>query len=56
MVRAGAITPTIEDERFFREQIGLPSLTPEARAQWDSQPTRAPITLAKPKDEETAAP
>lgn len=45
-VRAGAITPSIEDENAFREQAGLPPVTEEARQAWeDDGGVRRPITL-----------
>jgi hypothetical protein len=45
-VRAGAITPTAEDEKFFRAQTGLPLLTSEAKEAWkEDGGVRRPITL-----------
>lgn len=46
-VRAGAITPTPEDEIYFRSKAGLPSITAEARQSWAKENnTRRPITLS----------
>jgi capsid protein len=45
-VRAGAITPTAEDEKFFRAQTGLPLLTSKAKeARKEDGGVRRPITL-----------
>lgn len=45
-VRAGTITPSIEDEDFMRKKLGLPPLSSEARKDWGIDPIRRPITLA----------
>jgi hypothetical protein len=45
-VRAGVITPNIEDERAVREQMHLPQVPPQVEAEWADSPTRAPITLS----------
>ena len=45
-VRAGVITPNIEDERAVREQMHLPQVPPQVEAEWADTPTRAPITLS----------
>jgi len=45
-VRAGALTPTIDDENHFRDQAGLPKVTKEAQAAWNEDGgVRRPITL-----------
>lgn len=45
-VRAGAITPQLEDEEAFREAAGLPALSAPVKAVWRDEPVRRPITLA----------
>ena len=46
-VRAGLITPTIEDEAAFRVQLGLPEMSAAAKADWaKTDNVRKPITLA----------
>jgi len=46
-VRAGVITPSIDDEVAFREKLGLPALSEDARADWaKTDNVRKPITLA----------
>lgn len=48
-VRAGAITPTIEDEEHFRARVGLPALSAGARESWSKEKgVRRPITLTPP--------
>ena len=45
-VRAGALTPQIEDEEFFRKQSGLPTLSNKVKEAWvQDGGTRRPITL-----------
>jgi len=50
-VRAGVLTPCLQDENEFRGILGLtkaPSIVEQA---WASQGgTRAPVTLQRPKD------
>ncbi|MCV5968830.1 hypothetical protein, partial [Lactococcus petauri] len=47
-VRAGVITPIIDDEIKMRELMGLPPVTDAIRKSWaDSGGIRAPVTLAK---------
>lgn len=48
-VRAGAITPQVEDEDHFRKKAGLPPMSADAKASWakDSN-VRRPITLTPP--------
>jgi lambda family phage portal protein len=54
-VRAGAITPQVEDEEAFRIRMGLPPLSDEARAAWTADGgARRPITLQQKS--EPAAP
>ena len=46
-VRAGAITPCVEDEAYMRDLFGLPSMPESVRANWQSTGNiRRPITLA----------
>jgi hypothetical protein len=56
-VRAGVITPCLEDENEFRAMMGLkpaPALVVQA---WSSQGgTRAPVTLQRPKELEDSTP
>lgn len=53
-VRAGAITPTKEDEIAFRKLIGMPEITPDVAKEWDEEPTRRPITITNPDGSRTA--
>jgi hypothetical protein len=47
-VRAGVVTPTLDDEIKMRELIGLPPITAAVRASWaETGGIRQPITLAK---------
>ena len=47
-VRAGVITPIIEDEIKIRELMGLPPVNDAIRAAWsEAGGVRAPITLAQ---------
>lgn len=56
-VRAGAITPQLADEQYFRTAAKLPSLSDEARRAWQNdEGTRRPITLTPPKGEEPNGP
>jgi hypothetical protein len=49
-VRSGAITPTPQDEDYFRGLAGLPPTSPEALADWEkTKKVRKPITLAGPE-------
>ena len=46
-VRSGSITPQIDDEVHFREAMGWPVISEEARQAWtDDQGVRRPITLS----------
>jgi hypothetical protein len=50
-VRAGAVTPCLEDEKYFREMMDLPEISSGIISDWEkTQNIRRPITLAK--DEE----
>lgn len=52
-VRAGVITPQVEDEKQLRAVLGLPDMSPAVLADWKSTDgVRKPITL---KVEEVAA-
>ena len=46
-VRAGAITPVLDDEEYFREKAGFAPLSAAAREAWaKDKGVRRPITLA----------
>jgi lambda family phage portal protein len=45
-VRAGVLTPNVEDERAVREQMRLPQVPPQVEEAWQENPTRSPITLS----------
>jgi lambda family phage portal protein len=49
-VRAGAISPNVEDEKYFREQAGLPPLSAAVEAAWRQQPIRQPITIQQTEE------
>lgn len=50
-VRAGALTPQPTDEDEFRNRLGLPAATDDARELWESQGNvRQPITLREDND------
>jgi lambda family phage portal protein len=56
-VRAGSITPQMDDENTFRKQLGLPPLGPEGQEAWKKDKgTRRPITLAPPPGQAPASP
>lgn len=44
-VRAGVITPNLQDEIAFREKASLPPVSPEVEKAWKKNPTREPITI-----------
>jgi hypothetical protein len=45
-VRAGALTPQIEDEIYFRKLIDLPEMTEPVRKDWAaSDGVRKPLTI-----------
>ena len=47
-VRAGVLTPNLDDEIAVRKQMGLPEANDAVRSSWaKSDGSRAPITLAK---------
>ena len=47
-VRAGVLTPCMQDENAFREMFGLSAAPTEVVAQWDAtKGVRMPITLQK---------
>jgi hypothetical protein len=46
-VRAGVITPCIEDEKMFRDEMGLPEMSAGIKADWaKTDGVRKPITLS----------
>lgn len=48
-VRAGSITPQLDDEEQYRQALGLPPMTNEAKAAWtDDKGIRRQITLRDP--------
>lgn len=56
-VRGGALTPSITDEDHFRERMGLPALTEEARESWGKEDNvRRPITLTPIPGSEATSP
>lgn len=51
-VRAGTLTPCLEDENEFRKIFGLPPAPESVVAQWEStRGVRLPITLQQGLDE-----
>lgn len=47
-VRAGVITPCLQDENDFRKMLGLQVAPAEVEASWvDSNGVRSPVTLQK---------
>ena len=45
-VRAGAITPQMEDEEYIRNKLGLPVMNDGAKSDWaEGDGIRKPITL-----------
>lgn len=56
-VRAGSITPQTDDENEFRQTLGLPAMSEDAKRAWsEDKGTRRPITLTPPAGAEPAAP
>jgi lambda family phage portal protein len=53
-VRAGLITPQMEDEEKMREEVGMPPLSAEAKAAWAKDKVRRPITLQSQEGFENA--
>lgn len=45
-VRAGAVTPSKEDEAFMRERLGLPPMSAAVASAWAKEDVRRPITIA----------
>ena len=55
-VRAGVLTPCVEDEAAFRKMMGLPDVPQSVRAEWErTKGVRAPITLARGVSETEAS-
>jgi len=45
-VRAGVITPQVEDEKYMRKQFGLPVMSAATEADWGrTEGVRKPLTL-----------
>lgn len=56
-VRAGTITPQTNDEDQYRQALGLPPMTEEAKAAWkEDKGIRRPITLQPSGDKAPASP
>ena len=56
-VRAGVLTPCIDDENAFREMLGLDPAPAAVSKAWEDQGgIRIPVTLQKPGMIEEAAP
>lgn len=54
-VRAGSITPNIEDERALRAKMGLPSPSKDVERVWDEDGgARKPVTLQSQETQNTA--
>lgn len=54
-VRAGCITPNLEDEKAIRLMFGLPEPSRDVVAEWDrTNGVRLPITLSKDLGSESA--
>jgi hypothetical protein len=50
-VRAGTTTPQTDDEKAFRELLGLPVMSDAVKRKWENEHgTRQPITLAREAD------
>lgn len=45
-VRAGAVTPSEEDEQFMREKLGLPPMSAAVKSAWAKEGVRRRITIA----------
>ena len=45
-VRAGVITPNVEDEKSVRDSLRLPQVPQQVEEAWAESPTRSPITLS----------
>ena len=58
-VRAGVITPTINDESSVRNLLSLPEMSEDVVTEWEKNPIRSPITLTNAlaeTDEATPSP
>jgi lambda family phage portal protein len=56
-VRAGSITPTLDDENMFRQIAGLPAATADVIALWkEDGGVRRPVTLKYDEEQPAAAP
>lgn len=56
-VRAGVVTPQVEDEEAVRAAAGLPPMSEPVREAWErDQGTRRPVTLSAPPGSQPAAP
>lgn len=50
-VRAGVLTPQLDDERYVREAMALPPAGPDVEAAWKEEGgARRPITLTQPSE------
>ena len=50
-VRAGLITPCLQDENAFRAMLGLDPAPAEVEVDWgNSDGVRRPVTLSRPRD------
>ena len=55
-VRAGVVTPCVEDENYIRQLMDLPDMPQSVRKEWESTGgIRKPITLVKPSEMSTDA-
>ena len=53
-VRAGVLTPQTEDEDSFREKLGLPQMSEDAKRAWETDKgVRRPVTLKDPGQKAT---
>jgi lambda family phage portal protein len=56
-VRAGVITPQLDDENHFRSKLGLPAINADAKNAWaKDEGARRPITLKDPPAEVATTP
>lgn len=54
-VRAGLLTPSMDDEIYIRKYFELPEMNADVKAEWErSNGTRGPITIAKEEAQATA--
>lgn len=54
-VRAGAITPNVDDENLLRSKLSLSPISEAVRSAWNDEKVRRPITLAPPEGTVTPA-